>query len=191
MATDSLLAVILKNEDSGSYKTFSPMNEKWFWTIVSRKTNESIPSVFWAGLRQILKWKSQLSGNWGWTCHLRSSPSDSKDQSEYLTGGKGASPQVKWERTPQRPTASAQTHLLSGFTSDIKGPLEAQEETVTAVTVNFTHRREKTEHPQISRPANADHDGGHQHRHLWPHQGGWMPFADDYVLSLHWPVLSF
>ena len=28
MATDSLLAVILKNEDSGSYKTFSPMNEK-------------------------------------------------------------------------------------------------------------------------------------------------------------------
>ena len=49
------------------------MNEKWFWTIVSRKTNESVPPVFWAGPRKILKWKSQLSVDWGWTCCLRSS----------------------------------------------------------------------------------------------------------------------
>lgn len=29
---------------------------------------------------------------------------------------------------------------------------------MTAVTVNFTHRREKAERPQVSRPTNADYD---------------------------------
>ena len=69
--------------------------------IVSRKTNESVPPVFWAGPRKTLRWEANFPVTGAEPAVLGAACRGSGDQSEHFTGGNVVSSQVKWKCTPQ------------------------------------------------------------------------------------------